>query len=152
RATFAIEQAQPVIKALSVRAEGGEWISLGRNLGPEFGLTTGIRRTGHGLPEINRWDVFWDAPLNQTNEVRRYKAAFSTDHCDVKTDGARLEITFSGVDMGTFKGSLRYTVYRGANLLRQEVIAKTEEPSVAYKYEGGLRGFASGLLPKVAFT
>ncbi len=39
-------------------------------------------------------------------------------------------------------GSLRYTVYRGTNLLRQEAIAKTDAPSVAYKYVGGLKGFA----------
>ena len=39
-------------------------------------------------------------------------------------------------------GSLQFTVYRGTNLLRQEAIAKTNEPSVAYKYVGGLKGFA----------
>ena len=52
--------------------------------------------------------------------------------------------TFPGVELGIFSGSLRYTVYRGTNLLRQEVIAKTDEPSVAYKYDGGLKGFAIG--------
>ena len=59
----------------------------------------------------------------------------------MKTDGARIEITFLGVEAGIFSGSLQYTVYRGSNLLRQEVIAKTNEPSVAYKYVGGLKGF-----------
>ena len=43
--------------------------------------------------------------------------------------------------MGIFSGSLQYTAYKGTNLLRQEVIAKTGEPSVAYKYMGGLKGF-----------
>ena len=33
-------------------------------------------------------------------------------------------------------------MYRGTNLLRQEAIAKTSEPSVAYKYVGGLKGFS----------
>ena len=32
-------------------------------------------------------------------------------------------------------------MYRGTNLLRQEAIAKTERASVAYKYNGGLKGF-----------
>ena len=59
----------------------------------------------------------------------------------MKTDGARIEVTFPGVDAGIFSGSLQYTVYRGTNLLRQEVVAKTTEPSVAYKYVGGLKGF-----------
>jgi len=44
--------------------------------------------------------------------------------------------------MGIFSGKLMFTVYKGTNLLRQEAIAKTEEPSVAYKYEAGLKGFA----------
>jgi len=48
----------------------------------------------------------------------------------VDTDGARLEANFPGVTLGIFTGGLRYTVYRGTNLLRQEVIAKTDEPSV----------------------
>lgn len=46
---------------------------------------------------------------------------------------------------------LQYTVYRGANLLRAEVIAKTEEPSVAYKYEGGLSGFSAPSLQRIAW-
>src|SRR6266404_2124812 len=99
----------------------------GRNLLPEFGVTTGIRRKNHGLPETNRWDVFWDVPLNHTNEVRRFAASHHADRCAVKTDGARLEVSFPGLAMGIFSGTLQFTVYRGANLLRQEAIAKTDD-------------------------
>ena len=87
RASFAIENSRPVVRELAVRNKDGRWSSLGRNLVPEFGATTGIRRTNHGLPETNRWDVFWDVPLNHTNEVRRFAASFQTDRCEVKTDG-----------------------------------------------------------------
>ena len=45
-------------------------------------------------------------------------------------------------DIAVFTGRLQYTVYKGTNLIRQEVIAKTEEPSVAYKYDAGLAGLA----------
>ena len=41
---------------------------------------------------------------------------------------------FPGLSMGIFSGSLRFTSYRGSNLLRMEAIAKTDEQSVAYKY------------------
>ena len=75
-------------------------------------------------------------------EIRRAWAKYNASGCQVKTDGARIEITFPGVEAGIFSGSLQYTVYRGTNLLRQEAIAKTSEPSVAYKYVGGLKGFA----------
>src|SRR5438874_1516909 len=147
RASFAIANNRPVIRELALRNKDGRWSTLARNLVPEFGVTTGIRRTNHGLPETNRWDVFWDVPLNHTNEVRRSAASYQTDRCEVKTDGARLEISFPGLSMGTFSGKLQFTVYRGANLLRQEAIARTDEPSLAYKYEGGLGGFSTDVLP-----
>ena len=73
-------------------------------------------------------------------EIRRAWAAYQASACQVKTDGARLEVTFPGLDMGIFSGDLRFTVYRGTNLLRQEAIAKTEEKSVAYKYDGRAEG------------
>ena len=60
-------------------------------------------------------------------------------------------MNFPGLSMGIFSGSLRFTSYRGSNLLRMEAIAKTDEPSVAYKYEGGLRGFSTALMPRVTW-
>ena len=51
--------------------------------------------------------------------------------------------------MGSFSGSLRFTVYRGTNLLRVEAVAVTHEPSVAYIYQGGLKGFSSESLSQV---
>jgi hypothetical protein len=53
-----------------------------------------------------------------------------------------IEVNLPGVTLGLFSGGLRYTVYRGSNLIRQEVIAKTDAPSVAYEFAAGLKGFA----------
>ena len=154
RLRLAIDQGTPVIRAIELRKQS-EWIPLARNLRPEFGVTTGLRRSGHGLPEENRWDVYWDAPLSipgaptgnpnlprKPEEVRRFKASYQATGCKVKTDGARIEVSFPGVSMGIFAGELQLTVYRGTSLLRQELIVKTDEPSVAYKYSGGLTGFS----------
>ena len=58
--------------------------------------------------------------------------------------GRGWKLTLSGVDLGLFSGDLKYTVYSGSNLLRQEVVAKTDADRVAYKYNGGLKGFAIG--------
>jgi hypothetical protein len=146
-ARFKVLDAVPTVGELAVRQKSGKWVTLGRNLIPEFGVTTGVRRTGHGLPESNRWDVFWDAPLNHTEEVRRVAASYKADRMQVRTNGARLEVSFPGLSMGVFSGGLRFTVYRGTNLLRLEAVAKTDEPSVAYIYRGGLRGFSSETLP-----
>lgn len=148
-ARFAIVDGVPTVTELAARKKGGEWVTLGRNLTPEFGVTTGVRRTGHGLPEENRWDVFWDAPLNHPEEVRRATASFRADRIEVRTEGARLEVTFPGLSMGGFSGGLRTTVYRGTSLLRLEAVAKTDEPSVAYIYQAGLKGFSPETLPSI---
>jgi hypothetical protein len=105
--------------------------------------------------EREKWFAFWDSPLvvpgragtnlglpRKPEEIHRNWATFHSTGCQVKTDGARIEVTFPGFEAGLFTGSLQYTVYRGTNLVRQEAIAKTNEPSVAYKYISGLKGFA----------
>jgi hypothetical protein len=148
-ARFTTVDGVPTVTELAVRKKTGKWISLGRNLTPEFGVTTGVRRTGHALPESNRWDVFWDAPLNHPEEVRRSTASYKADKIEVKTEGTRLEVSFPGLSMGVFSGGLRFTVYRGTNLLRLEAVAKTGEPSVAYIYRGGLKGFSPETLPGI---
>jgi hypothetical protein len=116
------------------------------------------------LVEEEKWNAFWDAPLDvpgtpgtnqglprKPEEIRRATARYDVSSCRLKTNGARLEVTFPGLSMGIFSGQLRFTVYRGTNLLRQEAIAKTDEPSVAYKYNGGLKGFTLKDQPRVVW-
>jgi hypothetical protein len=169
RASFTIRDGQPVVQELAARKNGGNWIVLGQNLTPEFELTSGVRRLSQQqiaplkelgvelTPEVierEKWNAFWDAPLmvpgrpgtnlglpRKPEEIRRAWAKYHATSCQVKTDGARMEVLFPGLEAGIFSGALQYTVYRGTNLLRQEAIAKTEEPSVAYKYVAGLKGF-----------
>ncbi len=172
RAAFTVRDGQPVVSELAARKAGGSWVVLGRNLSPEFQVTSGRRRLSEqqmaplralGIAltpaaiEREQWNAFWDAPLTipgnkgtnldlprKPEEIRRAWATYRAASCTVRSDGARLELEFPGLEMGIFSGSLRYTVYRGTNLLRQEAIARTEEPSVAYKYVGGLKGLAIG--------
>lgn len=169
RAVLAIRSGQPIVQELAVRKPGGKWIILGQNLSPEFEVTTAVRRLstqqvqplkelGVNLtPEViekEKWNAFWDAPLmvpgragtnldlpRKPEEVQRTWATYRTSSCTVKSDGARIEVSLPGFEAGIFSGGLQYTVYRGANLLRQEAIAKTAQPSVAYKYVAGLKGF-----------
>ncbi len=170
RAVFRLRDGAPLVSELAARKAQGAWEVLGRDLRPEYEVTTGkrrlseqqmapLRKLGVALtPEVverEQWNAFWDAPLmvpgapgtnldlpRKASEVRRDHAQFHSNACAVRTDGARLDVEFNGLTLGIFSGSLRYTVYRGTNLLRQEAIAKTEEPSVAYKYDAGLDGFA----------
>jgi len=128
------------------------------------------------LDEI-KWDAFWDAPLNlepientrtgaippikgigsqpglprTAAEIDRAEARYAVRGCTVRTNGARLEIGFDGVQLGVFNGRLQYTVYKGSNLIEQEVVAKTERDSVAYKYEAGLKGLRVDQASRVAW-
>ena len=43
RAQFAIDRGQPTLRELAIRASG-RWITLGRNLVPEYRVTSGVRR------------------------------------------------------------------------------------------------------------
>ncbi len=124
----------------------------------------GLRENGitEITPEVfekYQWDPFWDAPLfvpggtatdtrtrglpRKPEEVHRGTATYAATGCEVKTDGAHLMVSFPGVTLGGFNGGLQFTVYKGSNLIQQEVIAKTNENSVAYKYDAGLKGFTT---------
>jgi hypothetical protein len=178
RASFGIENGTPVVRELAVRKRGGQWQILGRSLTPEFDTVSGKRRIGTdqlaplrqlGItdPQVlaaKKWNAFWDAPLllpglggrnedlpRKPEEIHRGVASFHANSCAVKTDGARLEVSFPGLSMGIFSGRLQFTVYKGTNLLRQEAIAKTDEPDVAYKYIGGLKGFRIGEAKRVVW-
>lgn len=115
-----------------------------------------------------RWDPFWDAPFdvrpNPTDnrqppkaglpgtdqkglprdptEVQRANAVYAVQGCDVKTNGGRIEVSFPGVTLGVFSGKLVYSVFKGSNLVKQEVSATTQNKWVAYKYDSGLKGIA----------
>ncbi len=114
--------------------------------------------------DLYKWDVFWDAPLDlrtetgggnpppadgvagqpglprSPGEIRRASIAFNVESCSVALDGARIEVHFPGVSLGSFAGELVLTVYEGTNLIRAEVVASTTLPSVAYKYDVGISG------------
>jgi len=178
RARYAIDTGQPLLRDLSVRKSGAQWAVLGQNLIPEYHVVSGLRRMSSDqvaalprdgvplTPEVvakNRWFAFHDAPLEvpgrsgsqmpplprSPDEVRRADSSFKTTGCGVKTDGARLEVKFNGLSMGIFSGSLQFTAYRGSNLLRMDALASTQEQFVAYKYDAGLKGFATDVLPSV---
>jgi hypothetical protein len=170
RARFTLRDGQPLIQELAARRSGGAWIELGSNLSPEFQVTTGKRRISSTerdiLKKLNadtpanedyyKWNVFWDAPLeipgSENNhltdgprlpdEVKRATVSYASDSCRATSDGDRVSIIFNGLTLGLFAGDLEFSVYKGANLLRQEAVAKTDAPDVAFIYKAGLKGFA----------
>jgi hypothetical protein len=169
RARFALRNGQPVVAELAARKPAGAWIVLGRDLTPDFQVTTGRRRIStteldilkklnNDTPEAEneyKWNVFWDAPLEipghdshlvgpgrTPDEVKRASVTYKSDGCHVKSDGNRVSVIFNGLTLGIFAGDLQFTAYKGSNLLRQEALAKTDAADVAYIYKAGLKGFA----------
>ena len=170
RTRYAIDGGQPIVRDLAVRKTGGQWVTLGQNLAPEYRVVSGIRRmstqqadplkaAGVELtPEViakNRWYAFWDAPLvlkpgreiigPPRSRVRHQARERVVSHLVVQREDRRraLEVTFPGLSMGIFSGDLRFTAYRGTNLLRMDALATTKEEWIAYKYEAGLKGFST---------
>ena len=170
RAQFSLRDGKPVVAELAARKTGGAWVVLGKDLAPEFQVTTGRRRMsktekdilvrlGKDTPEneeIYKWNVFWDAPLEvpgldashlvgaarTADEIKRAAVSYKSDTCSVKTDGDRVTVTFNGLTLGLFAGDLEFTAYKGSNLLRQEAVASTQAKDVAFIYKAGLKGFA----------
>lgn len=118
------------------------------------------------LDEI-KWDAFWDAPLylddkpplshkssiparepylshpgmpRKPEEIRRSDVSYRTTSGRVVTNGARIEVIFDGIKAGIFEGFLQFDIYKGSNLIRQMLVAKTDEPSIAFKFDTGLSG------------
>jgi len=91
-------------------------------------------------------------PPRTAAEIKRADSSFHATSCSVKTDGQSLEVTFPGLSMGIFAGDLRFTVYRGTNLMRMDAIAKTNEQWIAYKYDAGLKGLSTSLTQRIAWN
>lgn len=168
RTRFTLQDGQPQIEELAAQKPGGSWIVLGKYLTPDFQVTTGKRRIsitertilkklGLDTPENEeryKWNVFWDAPLvvpghshltvpaRSASEIARAPVSYNSDSCSVKSDGNRVSLDFNGLTLGLFAGDLEFTVYKGSSLLRQEAVASTNAPDVAYIYKAGLKGFA----------
>src|ERR1035437_9470630 len=154
-------------------------IVLGKDLVPQFEVTTGrrrmskteldiLKRLNQDTPENEeryKWNVFWDAPLavpgydsshlvgpgRTEDEIKRAAVSYKSDACSVKTDGDRVSVTFNGLTLGLFAGDLEFTAYKGSNLLRQEALASTQAKDVAFIYKAGLKGFKIGNDTKVVW-
>jgi hypothetical protein len=125
-ALFNLEPARPLIAA--IRA-GGKTVV--QNAVPIYSVQTGKRRGG--------FDEFFDFPPSHPEGTRSYQGRFQATAARAVTQGDRVELSFDGLEMGIFKGSIRYVFYPGSRLIQQAAVASTSEPDTAYFYEAGLR-------------
>jgi hypothetical protein len=125
QAAFSLDSAKPLITAISV--DGQNIVESAR---PYYRCTTGKRTGG--------WDAFFDFPPANPAGTRQFTQEFNPTNVVAMTVGNRVEVTFDGMKVGIFNGSLRYTFYPGTALIQQTAILSTKEPDTAYYYDAGL--------------
>ena len=123
--TFALDSTKPLIT--SVTANGRMIVEQAN---PVYRCATGKRKGG--------WDAFFDIPPNALEGTRRFVQQFHPSSVSARTVGDRVEIDFSGMQLGIFHGTLRYIFYPGSSLIQQVAVLKTDEPDTAYYYDAGL--------------
>ena len=144
-----------------------------QQLAPLRGL--GVKLTADIIDRF-RWEPFWDAPLDldspvgsggnpppaegvanspglprKQEEIKQAVAVYRVTGCEVRSNGSRMEVSFPGVTLGVFTGALQYSIFKGTNLIQQELLATTNQPWVAYKYDAGLKGLAADTASRVAW-
>jgi hypothetical protein len=125
-AVFALDNKLPLITAIAVN---------GRNVvekaTPVYRCSTGTRTGG--------WDAFFDFPTARPQGTRNFLQSFHPTAVTARTVGDRVELSFNGMEMGIFAGTMRYTFYPGSALIQQTAVLETSEPNVAYTYDAGLQ-------------
>src|SRR5260370_36649805 len=75
RAQLSLRDSQPIVQELAARSSGGAWIVLGKDLTPDFQVTTGKRRISGGIVSLlksakidspeegnrRKWNMSWAA-------------------------------------------------------------------------------------------
>ena len=125
-AEFSLDPDKPLITVISA---GGKPI-VTRAI-PLYWCETGTRHGG--------WDQFFDFPPSHSEGTRRFQGAFKLTAARARNIGDRLELTFEGLDLGIFKGSIQYIFYPASRLIQQRALVTTNEPNVAFYFEAGLK-------------
>jgi hypothetical protein len=125
-AEFSLDPKQALITAIA--ADGKPVIQQAR---PLFHVQTGKRRGG--------WDEFFDFPPSHPEGTRTFEGRFELSAARARTIGDRVEVSFEGLQLGIFKGTIRYLFFPGSRLIEQAAVVSTVEPDTAYIYSTGLR-------------
>jgi len=123
---FSLDSTKPLIAAITVNNK-----TIVESATPVYRCTTGKRRGG--------WDAFFDLPPAAPEGTRQFVQEFQPTTVVAQTAGNRVEVTFDGMKLGIFSGSLRYTFYPGIPLIQQAAVVTTKEPDTAYFYDAGLQ-------------
>ena len=130
-ASFSLDSAEPLISSITVDQK-----VVVKRATPIYRCATGKRKGG--------WDAFFDLPLAEPEGTRQFIQSFHPTSAVARTIGDRVELSFNGMRLGIFKGTLRYVFYPASSLIQQIAVVSTNEPDTAYYYDAGLQMTSSG--------
>jgi hypothetical protein len=125
QASFSLDGTKPLITA--IRTGGKAVLERAR---PVYSATACKRRGG--------WDAFFDFPPSHPEGTRSFLGVFHPRRVQVESIGDRVELSFDGMDLGIFSGSIRYRFFPGSGLVEQAAVLSTAEPDTAYFYDAGI--------------
>lgn len=125
-ARFSLDPAKPLITSVDI---GGKTVI--DRAQPVYRASTGKRRGG--------FDQFFDFPPSHPEGTRSFLGEFHLSAAHAKFDAGRLDISFDGLRVGIFQGSIHYIFFPGSKLIQQRAIVSTNEPDTAYFYDAGIK-------------
>ncbi|MDQ2949236.1 MAG: hypothetical protein M3Y27_25410 [Acidobacteriota bacterium] len=125
-ARFSLDSAKPLITSIAVNGK-----TVIDRAQPVYRASTGKRRGG--------FDQFFDFPPSHPEGTRSFLGDFKLTAGHAKFEGDRLDISFEGLRLGIFQGSIHYYFFPGSTLIQQRAIVSTNEPDTAYFYDAGIR-------------
>ncbi len=126
KAVFALDSKLPLITSISTEGK-----TIVEKANPFYRCNTGVRTGG--------WDAFFDFPPGKPQGTRAFIQSFHPASVKATTTGDRVEVSFDGMQMGIFSGTMRYVFYPGSSLIQQVAVLQTNEQNVAYTYDAGLQ-------------
>ncbi|MBA3936312.1 MAG: hypothetical protein H0X38_02535 [Planctomycetes bacterium] len=128
RLVLRVGGGEPLIASLGL----GEGAAIISEADPFYVLTVGKRI----LDKQTGWTVFFDSPY--TRPYQHSAATLARSAYTVTSLGRSVSVTIAGLSAGVFAGDLRFTVWAGCPLVRQEAVVATTEGDVALSYGAGL--------------
>ncbi len=135
-ATLDLTGNRPLIEQLATRKEGRDAQSILGAVDPVWFLTVGERRAADEKTPEQKWEIFFDNPVQRPHET--FTSKLSAKRARVAGDGKRATVSIDELTVGPFAGSVELTFYAGSRLMRIDAAIKTEKDRLAVFYEQGL--------------
>jgi hypothetical protein len=134
--TLDLSGTRPLIESLAIRKDSAAAETILSSVDPVWFLTVGERRAADEKPPEQKWEVFFDNPVQRPHETFTSKLDFKCAR--VSGRGKRATVSIDELTVGSFTGSVELTFYSGSRLMRIDAAIKTVKDRLAVFYDQGL--------------